>query len=170
MFYGALKHLFLFLNQHFYWLHLHLLYISTHIDNDIKCVIIGQKNTDTAAVLHGFVVVEVQFVHLRVAGTGQALPPATGALGPLTTRLHHHRHRLHHPVAVALLQLQPSTDTPAPTGSAGQAALTKQGMGTRAEVSHCRDTSERTKDVKLVQELIILLFILSMNYAMAIWV
>lgn len=66
--------------------------MSTHIDYDIECVIVGEKNTDTAAVLHGFVVVKVQFVHLRVAGTGQAPPPASRALGPLTTRLHHHRH------------------------------------------------------------------------------
>lgn len=54
--------------------------MCTHIDYDIECVIIGQKDTDTAAVLHGFVVVKVQFVHLRVAATGQAPPPATGAL------------------------------------------------------------------------------------------
>lgn len=59
----------------------------THIDYDIECVIVGQKNTNTAAVLHGFVIVEVQFVHLRVAGTGQAPPPASRALGPSTTLL-----------------------------------------------------------------------------------
>ena len=44
---------------------------DTHVDDDVECVIIGQKDTDTAAVLHGFVVVEAQFVHLRVAGTVQ---------------------------------------------------------------------------------------------------
>lgn len=46
--------------------------MSTHINYNIEGVVIGQKDTDTAAVLHGFVVVEVQFVHLRVGcnGTG----------------------------------------------------------------------------------------------------
>lgn len=48
-------------------------YICTYIDYDIERVIIGQKDTDTAAVLHGFIVVEVQFVHLCVAGTGRPL-------------------------------------------------------------------------------------------------
>lgn len=48
-----------------------------------------------------------------------------------------------------VLQLQPSSDTPAPKGSAGQAELTRQSMGTGAAVSHCKDTSE--------QQLIILL-------------
>lgn len=46
----------------------------THVDDDVERVIVGQKDTDTAAVLHGFVVVEVQFVHLRVAGTEQFCP------------------------------------------------------------------------------------------------
>lgn len=55
-------------------------YICTHIDYDIERVIIGQKDTNTAAVLHGFVVVEVQFVHLRVAGIGQAPPSGLWAL------------------------------------------------------------------------------------------
>lgn len=57
----------------------------THINYNIEGVIIGQKDTNTAAVLHGFVVVEVQFVHLYVAGTGQASLPANGALGPPMT-------------------------------------------------------------------------------------
>lgn len=66
--------------------------MSTHIDYDIKSVIIGQKDTDRAAVLHGFVVVEVQFVHLCVEGTGPApnqgsepsddLPPPPQAATP----------------------------------------------------------------------------------------
>jgi len=85
--------------------------------------------------LHGFVVVEVQFVHLRAAGTEQASLPAIGALGPLTT---HHR-----PVTVVLLQLQPSSDTT--VGSAGQGALTRVGMGTQGAVNHCGDTSGRRK-------------------------
>lgn len=46
--------------------------LPTYTDDDIQGVIIGQKNTNTSAVLHGFVVVKVQFVHLRVAGTPQA--------------------------------------------------------------------------------------------------
>lgn len=59
----------------------------THVDDDVERVVVGQKDANTAAVLHGFVVVEVQFVHLRVAGTGQAPLPATGAPGPLMSRL-----------------------------------------------------------------------------------
>lgn len=54
----------------------------THVDDDVERVVVGQKDANTAAVLHGFVVVEVQSVHLRVAGTGQAPLPATGARGP----------------------------------------------------------------------------------------
>lgn len=65
------------------------------------------------------------------------------------------------PVTVSLLQLQPSTDTPAPSGSAGQAALTRQSMGARAAVSHCGDTSENMKDSMLAQQLI---SFLCMNY------
>lgn len=61
-----------------YFFTLKSFYTSTHINYDIQCVIIGQKDTDTAAVLHGFVVMEVQFVHLRVAETGQASSPAIG--------------------------------------------------------------------------------------------
>lgn len=47
------------------------------------------------------------------------------------------------PTPPPVLQLQPSTDTPAPTGSAGQTVLTRQSMGTRAAVSHCGDASEK---------------------------
>lgn len=65
------------------------------------------------------------------------------------------------PFTVSLLQLQPSTDTPAPSGSAGQAALTRQSMGARAAVSHCGDTSENMKDSMLAQQLI---SFLCMNY------
>lgn len=111
--------------------------IRTHIDYDVERVIIGQKDTNTAAVLHGFVIVEVQFVHLRVAGTGQAPLPATGALGPPMTRLHHCRRRQHQSCCP---QLHPRAETLGPMGSAGQAALTGQGMGTWAAVSHCGNT------------------------------
>lgn len=63
-------------------------YICTYIDYDIERVIIGQKDTDTAAVLHGFIVVEVQFVHLCVAGTGRLWAhwwPASTTAGTDTT-------------------------------------------------------------------------------------
>lgn len=46
------------------------------------------------------------------------------------------------PVPVTLLQLQPSPDKPAPTGSAGQTALTRQSMGPGAAVCTVETTRE----------------------------
>lgn len=61
----------------------------THVDDDVERVVVGQKDADAAAVLHGFVVVEVQSVHLRVArGNRNNRPPPTcrrGAPSPLMT-------------------------------------------------------------------------------------
>ena len=52
---------------------------STHIDDDVKRVVVGEKDTDTAAVLHSFVIVEAgQLVHLRVAGRSTGLLQAPG--------------------------------------------------------------------------------------------
>lgn len=59
--------------------------MCTHIDYDIESIIIGQKDTDRATILHGFVVVEVQFVHVFMKGTEQVAPPAEGALDPAST-------------------------------------------------------------------------------------
>lgn len=70
---------------------------------------------------------EVQFVHLCVAGTGQASLPANGALGPpmtskITTTTTH-----------LLVQLQSFIDILVMGGSAGLAALTGRSMGTQLQ-------------------------------------
>lgn len=61
------------------------------------------------------------------------------------------------PVRVTLLQLQPSPDKPAPTGSAGQTALTRQSMGARAAVCTV-ETKEKKRDWMLEQQLLFLKF------------
>lgn len=61
----------------------------THVDDDVLGVVVGQKDTYAAAVLHGFVVVKVQFAHLPVAapcllwgpwalGRPASAPPSAG--------------------------------------------------------------------------------------------
>lgn len=112
----------------------------THVDDDVERVVVGQKDANTAAVLHGFVVVEVQSVHLRVAGTGQAPPPATWARGPPMSRLLGRRQHQWFFFFCVPPQLHPRRETVGPAGSAGRAAATGEDMGTRAAVSHCGDT------------------------------
>lgn len=82
---------------------------------------------------------EVHFVHLRGAGTGQAPLPATGAPGPASEPPPRPSTT---PVAFWFVppQLQPRRETAGLTGSAGRAAPTGQGMRTRAAVSRCGDT------------------------------
>lgn len=76
---------------------------------------------------------EVQFVHLRVAGTGQALPPATGgALGPLTTRLHHHHHQRRRPDGNHQFAVLPASAA-AQYGHTGAFGLSRPSSGHKAE-------------------------------------
>lgn len=64
---------------------------STHIDDDVQRLVIGEENAHAPAVLHDSVVTEVQFVHrvgaslavsagLRVPGNAAASENATAKL------------------------------------------------------------------------------------------
>lgn len=111
------------------------IWTCTHINYNIEGVVIGQKDTNTATVLHGFVVVEVQFVHLCVAATGQASLPANGALGPPMTS----KTTTTRPL---LVQLQSFIDRLVRGGSAGLEALTGRSMGTPAAELQGHNTGE----------------------------